>query len=120
MRNSFQRKQLDLRLEIPLRLFQLHARSLRNTFNDLIPPQNQRVPKKGFNVPLGNWMRNKLDRYFDELMPRDYVKQQGIFCYETITQMRQEHQRGSRDNSYELFSILMFDAWYRKYILLNV
>jgi asparagine synthetase B (glutamine-hydrolysing) len=90
---------------------------LRDAFADLIPRENLNVPKKGFNVPLGNWMRTKLDRYFDELLPRDYVEREGIFRYEAIAKMRAEHQRGLRDNAYELFAILMFDAWYRKYIL---
>ncbi|MDX2034593.1 MAG: asparagine synthase (glutamine-hydrolyzing) [Blastocatellia bacterium] len=89
---------------------------LREAFADLIPPENLRVPKKGFNVPLGAWMRTKLDRYFDELLPRDYVEREGLFHYDYITHLREEHRSGRRDNAYELFSILIFDAWYRKYI----
>jgi len=89
---------------------------LRRAFADLIPPENLRAPKKGFNVPLGSWMRNKLDRYFDELLPREYVRREGIFEYDYIQQLREEHRRGRRDNAYELFAILIFDAWYRKYI----
>ncbi|MEP7337868.1 MAG: asparagine synthase (glutamine-hydrolyzing) [Acidobacteriota bacterium] len=89
---------------------------LRRTFADMIPPENLRAPKKGFNVPLGSWMRNKLDRYFDELLPRDYVRREGIFDYDYIQQLREEHRRGRRDNAYELFAILIFDTWYRKYI----
>ncbi|MGH9803457.1 MAG: asparagine synthetase B family protein, partial [Blastocatellia bacterium] len=89
---------------------------LRKAFSDLIPPENLRAPKKGFNVPLGGWMRTKLDRFFDELLPRDYVRREGVFDYEYIQQLRQEHRRGRRDNAYELFAILIFDTWYRKYI----
>jgi asparagine synthase (glutamine-hydrolysing) len=89
---------------------------LRETFADLIPTENLRAPKKGFNVPLGSWMRTKLDRYFDELLPRDYVRREGIFEYGYIQQLREEHRRGQRDNAYELFAILIFDTWYRKYI----
>jgi asparagine synthase (glutamine-hydrolysing) len=89
---------------------------LRETFADLIPAENQRVPKKGFNVPLGAWMRTKLDRYFDELLPRDYVRREGIFDHEAITRLRDEHRQGRRDNAYELSAILIFDAWYRRYI----
>jgi len=89
---------------------------MRRAFADLIPPQNLRAPKKGFNVPLGNWMRTKLDRYFDELLPRDYVRREGIFDHDYISHLREEHQRGRRDNGYELFAILIFDTWYRKYI----
>ncbi len=89
---------------------------MRNAFADLIPAENLRAPKKGFNVPLGSWMRTKLDRYFDELLPRKYVEGEGIFNYDYITHLREEHRRGRRDNAYELFAILIFDAWYRKYI----
>ena len=90
---------------------------LRKTFADLIPPENLRAPKKGFNVPLGGWMRTKLDRFFDELLPRDYVRREGIFDYDYIQLLREEHRRGGRDNAYELFAVLIFDAWYRKHIL---
>ncbi len=89
---------------------------LRETFADLIPAEHQHAPKKGFNVPLGNWMRTKLDRYFDELLPRGYVEREGIFNYDYIQLLRAEHQRGQRDNGYELFAILIFDTWYRKYV----
>jgi asparagine synthase (glutamine-hydrolysing) len=89
---------------------------LRETFADLIPAENRRTPKKGFNVPLGAWMRTKLDRYFDERMPRDAVRREGIFDFDAIAQLRDEHRRGQRDNAYELFAILMFDAWYQRYL----
>ncbi len=113
---------VELAFRIPFSL-KLNAQGskqiLRRAFADLIPSENQKIPKKGFNVPLGNWMRTKLDSYFDELLPRDYVEREGIFYYDAITKMREEHRRGKRDNSYELFSILIFDAWYRKYITNN-
>lgn len=89
---------------------------MRSAFADLIPEANRRLPKKGFNVPLGVWMRTKFDRYFDERLPREYVRQEGIFDHAYITQLRAEHKRGKRDNSYELFAVLMFDTWYRKYM----
>jgi asparagine synthase (glutamine-hydrolysing) len=89
---------------------------MRDTFTDLTVAENLGMPKKGFNVPLGKWMRTKLDRYFDELLPRAYIEREGIFDYSYISLLREEHRRGRRDNAYELFAILMFDTWYRKYI----
>ena len=116
------RRLVELAFQIPFSLkLNSHGSKqiLRRAFAHLIPPENQKIPKKGFNVPLGNWMRTKLDSYFDELLPRDYVEREGIFHYDTITRMRAEHRQGKRDNSYELFAILMFDAWYRRYITNN-
>ena len=89
---------------------------MRKAFADLIPTENLRMPKKGFNVPLGAWMRTKFDRYFDERLQRDYIEREGIFDYDYIAHLRDEHRRGRRDNAYELFAVLIFDTWYRKYI----
>lgn len=111
---------VELAFQIPFSMKLNRAGSktiLRKTFADLIPPENLRAPKKGFNVPLGGWMRTKLDHFFDELLPRDYVQREGIFDYDYIQQLREEHRRGQRDNAYELFAVLIFDAWYRKYLL---
>lgn len=113
---------VELAFQIPFSMKLNRAGSktiLRTTFADLIPPENLRAPKKGFNVPLGGWMRTKLDRFFDELLPREYVQREGIFEFDYIQQLRQEHRQGRRDNAYELFAILIFDAWYRKYLLGN-
>lgn len=110
---------VELAFQIPFSLKLNRAGSkmiLRQAFADLIPAENLTAPKKGFNMPLGSWMRTKLDRYFDELLPREYVRREGIFEYGYIQQLREEHQRGQRDNAYELFAILIFDTWYRKYI----
>ena len=111
---------VELAFQIPFSMKLNRAGSktiLRKTFADLIPTENLRAPKKGFNVPLGGWMRTKLDHFFDELLPRDYVQREGIFDYDYIQQLREEHRRGRRDNAYELFAVLIFDAWYRKYLL---
>jgi hypothetical protein len=61
-------------------------------------------------------MRGKLDRLFEERLPRSYVEREGIFNYDYLLELRNEHRLGRRDNAYELFAVLMFDTWYRKYI----
>ncbi len=90
---------------------------LKETFADLLPDANRKAPKKALNVPLAIWMRDRLDRYFDHSMSRAEVERQAIFNWEYIQLLRDQHRAGKRDNSYELFSIIMFDVWYRKYIL---
>lgn len=89
---------------------------LKEAFGDLLPPGVLTGQKKGFNVPLGLWMKSSLDSYFDRFMSPADVAGQGFFDWEEIQRLRAEHRRGRRDNSYELFSILMFDVWYRRYI----
>jgi asparagine synthase (glutamine-hydrolysing) len=92
---------------------------LRDAFKDLIPPENLHLPKKGFSPPLALWMRDTLDGYFDEHMGPEYTRREGIFDRGEIGRLRMEHKAGKRDNSMELFGIMMFDVWYRKHILRN-
>lgn len=90
---------------------------VRQAFADLIPEETKRGVKKGFSPPLGQWMKSTLDRYFDTHLTPDYVEEEGIFRREYIESMRHRHRAGRRDYSMELFGIIMFDAWYRQYIL---
>jgi asparagine synthase (glutamine-hydrolysing) len=90
---------------------------LKETFADLLPDFNHHAPKKGFNVPLAVWMREPLDRFFDRHMKQADLERQGIFNWECIQLLREQHRSGKRNNSYELFSLIMFEVWYRKYIL---
>jgi asparagine synthase (glutamine-hydrolysing) len=109
--------ELAFRIPFSLKLRGKESKAIqRRAFAELIPPENRRAPKKGFNVPLGTWMRTKLDHYFDERMPRAYVRREGIFDAEYLAHLRDEHRRGRRDNAYELFAVLIFDTWYRKYL----
>lgn len=88
---------------------------LREAFADLLPPANQGLPKKGFNAPLALWVRDRLDGYFDRYLTPQAAQRQGVFNWDALQRLRAEHRTGKRDRSYELFAVLMFDMWYRKY-----
>lgn len=90
---------------------------LKDAFGDLLPRTSRKGGKKGFNAPLAIWMRDHLDRYFGRNMTRESVEQEGIFNWEYIQMLRQQHRTGRCDRSCEIFSIIMFDVWYRKYML---
>lgn len=74
------------------------------------------MPKKGFCAPLPAWIDRHLDRYFDSHMNERYVADQGLFHWPFIQALRDQHRRRKRDNSMELFGLIMFDAWFRHYI----
>ncbi|HRK61105.1 MAG TPA: asparagine synthase (glutamine-hydrolyzing) [Candidatus Omnitrophota bacterium] len=87
---------------------------LKKTFADLLT--KKKYPKKGFNLPIAVWMRDGLGR--------DFVGRAGkgtelaeIFDWKYIKFIYSQHMQGVRDNSYELFSVMVFERWYRKHIL---
>jgi asparagine synthase (glutamine-hydrolysing) len=92
-------------------------RILKETFADLLPAENLHGPKKGFNFPLAPWMRDHFDSYFDRQMTRESVHVNGLFNWDYIQTLRHQHRSGKKDNSYPLFSLIMFDAWYQRYMV---
>lgn len=90
---------------------------LKGAFSARLPADVLNAPKRGFCPPIATWMAGPLDAYFDRVMTRQDVVKQGIFSWEEIQRLRLQHKARKRDNGMELFGILMFDVWYRRYIL---
>jgi asparagine synthase (glutamine-hydrolysing) len=90
---------------------------LKDAFADQLPADLLDAPKRGFCPPIAAWMAGPLDAYFDRVMTRRDVVKQGIFSWEEIQRLRLQHKARERDNGMELFGILMFNVWHRRYIL---
>lgn len=110
---------VELSLQIPFSQKLKNGQSkaiLKETFRDLIPGPVLNGEKRGFCPPLAFWMRDVLDFYFETQMTKQHIQRQGIFSYDMIQTLRNQHKSGKRDNSMELFGIIMFDVWFKKYI----
>jgi len=90
---------------------------LIDAFRKEIPAPIAKAPKRGFSPPIALWMEQVLDRYFDETLTAKRTKREGLFSWEAIQALRQEHRSGHRDASMDLLAILMFDVWHRQYIV---
>ena len=88
---------------------------LKETFKDLLPREIINAPKKGFCAPVSLWIDKHFNYYFDNLLTCDYVGKQGIMDWDVIQLLRNQHKLKKRDNSMQLFGVIMFDMWYRKY-----
>jgi len=69
--------------------------------------------KKGFGVPLDEWIRKELKSVFDEYLLLDF----GFFDMEYINRLYREHLEGKRNNQFKLLRVFCFNYWYRKYFL---
>ncbi len=89
---------------------------LKDAFKETLPDTIYKGPKRGFCAPVSVWINKHLDFYFTEVLTPQYIKQQGVLNYAHIQKLRIQHDKKIKDNSMELFGIIMFDLWYRKYI----
>jgi asparagine synthase (glutamine-hydrolysing) len=67
--------------------------------------------KQGFEAPMGRWLRGPLLPFFDSVVNRSAVESTGVFRYEEIKRLRDEHLALRKKHSKVLFSILSFMLW---------
>jgi asparagine synthase (glutamine-hydrolysing) len=73
-------------------------------------------PKKGFAVPLDDWLRGPLKSWASELLSSDALGSNGVFDTAVVEKAWTEHVSGRRNISQLLWNVLMFQAWYREAI----
>lgn len=85
---------------------------LKQVLYKYVPKELIDRPKKGFGIPLEKWLRGGLRGWAGDLLREDKIKEQGFFHPDMIAKLWEEHLSGSRNWSYLLWNILMFQAWY--------
>ncbi len=90
---------------------------LKEAFKDVLPPSLQSRPKAGFEVPISRWLRTDLRFLLEKYLAEDKIEEQGIFEYEVIENVIQDHLTGKTDTSWMLWNLIVFQYWYESYFL---
>jgi asparagine synthase (glutamine-hydrolysing) len=67
----------------------------------------------GFSVPLARWLRGPLRQRTQDSVLGETLAATGIFERRVLERIVDDHQRGVRDHSSPLWTLLMFDAFLR-------
>lgn len=88
---------------------------LKKALKSYLPESILNRPKKGFGIPTAKWLNKELASIVDELFSEKFVRQQGIFQYEQVKQLLDEHRSLRFDRRKELWTLMMFQWWWQKY-----
>ena len=84
---------------------------LRELLQRYVPRELTDRPKKGFGVPIAQWLRGPLREWAQQLLTAERLQRDGLLNSKAVTQLWQQHLCGWQDHSDVLWSILMFQAW---------
>tara|TARA_R110000744_G_scaffold114652_2_gene214543 strand:- start:1041 stop:2957 length:1917 start_codon:yes stop_codon:yes gene_type:complete len=89
---------------------------LKEAFKPVLPDDILYRKKMGFSVPLATWLRCEIKELTEDYL---FSKSQGIqqyFDMDVVKQLWQQHQAEKADHSTVLWSMLMFQMWWFRYI----
>ncbi len=86
----------------------------KDAFKDIIPGELYSKTKRGFEVPISEWIRDELKEDVFNTITCGYLKDEGIVTEDSLRQMFREHENCIHNYSMELWSIYIFEKWYAK------
>jgi asparagine synthase (glutamine-hydrolysing) len=84
---------------------------LREVLRRYLPRAITHRPKKGFAVPVGEWLKGPLREWGEELLSSSRLQSQGVLDSRLVHQKWSEHLAGKRDWEKLLWPVIMFEAW---------
>jgi asparagine synthase (glutamine-hydrolysing) len=84
---------------------------LKQILNKYIPKEYTERPKMGFGIPLGDWLRDELKDWAEDLLDKKNLENEGYVNPDLVIKLWNEHQSKKRDWQSILWPILIFQSW---------
>ena len=85
--------------------------ALRQVLYKYVPSDLVERPKRGFSIPLGQWLRGPLRDWAEGLLNQERLQSEGYLNSTLIRETWQQHLSERYDWPHHLWSVLMFQAW---------
>jgi asparagine synthase (glutamine-hydrolysing) len=89
---------------------------LKRAVGDLLPPFVTRRGKKGFGVPVAEWLKGRLRPLARDLLSPERIRKAGLFDAAYVQRLQDEHERGVANHRKLLWTLLMFELWHESFI----
>lgn len=84
---------------------------LKKAVEDLLPAGILERKKKGFGIPIAEWLKGSLNPLMHDLLNEKRLRQQGLFDPEFVGKLIAEHEQGTASHHKQLWTLLVFQLW---------
>ncbi|MCL4201377.1 MAG: asparagine synthase (glutamine-hydrolyzing) [Pirellulaceae bacterium] len=109
---------VEFAASLPVRLKYRWGRGkhlLRAAFGHLLPREIWSRKKMGFGVPLEDWFRHDLKELTHDVLLGTVAEQRGYFRPEVVRELVQQHEAGTYNHCYQLWSLLVLELWLQRW-----
>ncbi len=95
----------------------MKKRIIQDAFRDFLPEELYNRPKKGFEVPMLDWLRTDLKKEIRQLLlDEDFIKVQGVFEYREVVKIHTKLLSNNPGDSHaRIWALLIFQKWWKAF-----
>ena len=84
---------------------------MREVFSDRLPEWSVNLPKKGFEIPIANWLSKDLKSLLNKTCNSKNLEKIGIINTSIVENWKKNLFAGKKDTSWQLWTLLAYDQW---------
>ncbi|WP_178985258.1 asparagine synthase (glutamine-hydrolyzing) [Winogradskyella helgolandensis] len=88
---------------------------LRDILKEYIPEEVFNQPKRGFAVPIGNWMRKELREEFDLALNDDFLNRVPNLNVKKFKGLYRDHMSEKADHRVYIWKLFVLSKWYEEF-----
>ena len=89
---------------------------LKKAVEPLLPKTILKRPKKGFGIPIAEWLKGRLNPLMRDLLAPERLKNQGLFNEAYVQRLIREHETNVASHHKQLWTLLVFQLWFDNFL----
>jgi asparagine synthase (glutamine-hydrolysing) len=89
---------------------------LKKAVEPLLPKSILQRPKKGFGIPIAEWLKGRLNPLMHDLLAPERLKNQGLFDEKFVQKLIKEHETSTASHHKQLWTLLVFQLWFDNFM----
>ena len=92
---------------------------LKKSVENLLPKNIIKRPKKGFGIPIAEWLKGVLNPLMHDMLSPSRLILQDLFNHDYIQELMREHEQGIANHYKQLWTLLVFQLWHENFMKLK-